>query len=85
MMQTMRTTLTIDDQLLADAKVVAARTHRTLGSVVEDALREMLARQAHRGRAEEVRLPVSGDPDERPLVDILDKDALAAALGDDAA
>src|SRR5665647_1973843 len=40
----MRTTLTIDDHLLSEAKAVAARTHRTIGSVFEDALRQMLAR-----------------------------------------
>jgi len=80
-----RTTVTIDDQLLAEVKAVAASTRRTLGSVVEDALREMLARQSRRVDTGQLDLPVSGDAVDRPLVDILDKDALAAALGDDAA
>jgi hypothetical protein len=80
----MRTTVTIDDELLAQVKTVAARQHRTLGSVLEDALREMLARQGRAGARSAVELPVSGDPADRPLVDILDKDALATALGDEA-
>ncbi len=44
----MRTTIRIDDRVLAEAKVHAARSGRTLNAVVEDALREALAR---RGRA----------------------------------
>lgn len=42
----MRTTVTIDDQVLAEAKAVAARTGRTLSEVVEDALREVQAQRA---------------------------------------
>jgi hypothetical protein len=41
----MRTTVKIDDQLLAEVKVLAARSGRTLNDVVEDALRESLARR----------------------------------------
>jgi len=37
----MRTTINIDDALLAQAKQVAARTGRSLTDVVEDALREL--------------------------------------------
>ena len=40
----MRTTVRLDDSLLTEAKVLAARTGRTLASVIEDALRESLAR-----------------------------------------
>lgn len=40
----MRTTISLDDQILRDAKELAARTERTLGRVIEDALREVLAR-----------------------------------------
>jgi hypothetical protein len=54
----MRTTVTIDDELLAEAKAVAARSGRTLNAVVEDALRESLARQ-RRGQRPIVPLPVS--------------------------
>ncbi|MCB2176059.1 MAG: type II toxin-antitoxin system VapB family antitoxin [Actinomycetales bacterium] len=81
----MRTTVTLDDRLLAEVRVLAAAEHRTVSSVLEDALREMLARHSSGARAGRVVLPVSGDPDVAPLVDILDADALAAALGDDVA
>jgi hypothetical protein len=40
----MRTTIRLDDQLLAEAKAIAARSGRTLTEVIEDALRESLAR-----------------------------------------
>jgi hypothetical protein len=42
----MRTTLTIADDLLSEAKERAARTHRTISEVVEDAMREAFARRA---------------------------------------
>jgi Bacterial antitoxin of type II TA system, VapB len=40
----MRTTVRLDDNLLAAAKQRAATEHRTLTSLIEDALRRMLAR-----------------------------------------
>lgn len=40
----MRTTLTIDDELYRQTKALAALTGRTVGSVVEEALRVALAR-----------------------------------------
>jgi hypothetical protein len=39
-----RTTIRLDEQLLRDAKAHAARTGRTLTSVIEDALRASLQR-----------------------------------------
>lgn len=51
----MRVTITIDDTLHADAKVIAARSGRTLSAVVEDALRVAIARR----RAASTRLPVT--------------------------
>ena len=39
----MRTTVSLDDALLADANALAARTGRTLTQVTEDSLREALA------------------------------------------
>ena len=76
----MRTTVTIDDHLLAEAKALAAQQHRSLSEVIADALRVELRRVAEpRPR---VALPTFGDPNEKPLVDIWDKEALAEALGD---
>ena len=39
----MRTTVTINDELLAGAKDLALRSVRTLGAVVEDGLRVLLS------------------------------------------
>ncbi len=41
----MRTTLTIDDNVLQEAKEIAARFHRTLSAVVEDMMRESIYRR----------------------------------------
>ena len=41
----MRTNITLDDELYAQAKQLAARTGRTLSRIIEDALREMMARK----------------------------------------
>jgi hypothetical protein len=53
----MRTTIRLDPHLLRDAKKYAASHHRTLTSVIEDALREVLART--RADRAPVDLPVS--------------------------
>lgn len=40
-----RTTIRLNDQILTEAKELAASTGRTLGGVIEDALRAALARR----------------------------------------
>jgi hypothetical protein len=65
-----RTTVRIDDQLLADAKAFAARHGRSLNSVVEDALRQLLNRRAGLGERERVELPVYGEEGGHPLIDM---------------
>lgn len=81
----MRTTVNIDDHLLAEAKVLAAQTSRSLGSVVEDALRALLRRDANERDAVTFRLPVHGSGGLQPGVDLEDKEALAELTGDNAA
>jgi hypothetical protein len=67
-----RTTVTIDDRLLAEYKRVAADTHRTLSYVIQDALRETLARRREAAARQPVRLPVIGAGGLRPGVDLDD-------------
>ena len=45
MLSSMRTTVRLDEQLLAKAKQYAHENGKTLTSVIEDALREVLARR----------------------------------------
>jgi hypothetical protein len=80
-----RTTVNIDDHLLAEAKVLAARTSRPLGAVLDDALRAMFRRNADQGAREEFRLPTHGIGGLQPGVDLEDKEALAELMGDNAA
>lgn len=76
----MRTTLTIDDELLAEFKHVAAATHRTLSYVIQDALRETLARREEAAARQPVRLPVIGGGGVRPGVDLSDNARLLEFL-----
>jgi hypothetical protein len=80
-----RTTVNIDDRLLAEAKLIAARQHRTIGSVLEDALRKLFADEA----AESVTRTdyvlhtfVPDTPGVLPGVDLEDKELMAELLGD---
>ncbi|MCV7379838.1 hypothetical protein BST11_09780 [Mycobacterium alsense] len=81
----MRTTVNIDAHLLAEAKVVAARTSRSLGAVLDDALRALLHRDTttHRGLGQ-FRLPAHGNGGLQAGVDLEDKEALADIVGDNA-
>lgn len=86
MMHPMRTTVNIDDRLLAEAKVIAARSHRTIGSVLEDALRALIEAEAGRsGSAGRAPLPTFEpvNPALRPGVDLEDREALDLLLEQD--
>ncbi|MBI4483667.1 MAG: type II toxin-antitoxin system VapB family antitoxin [Acidobacteria bacterium] len=78
----MRTTVRLNDQLLAEVRQVAVRTRRTLTAVIEDALREMLARQQRQPRRSRIRLTTVGGrgvlrgvdlDDTASLLDLLDR------------
>lgn len=56
----MRTTIRIDDQLLKEAKQLAARTGKSLTVVIEEALRESLSRQRKSRKREPVTLTTFG-------------------------
>lgn len=66
----MRTTVRLDDDLLRQTKTLAARTGRTLTAVIEDALREALARHGSRPRHARVTLPTFKGEGLRPGVDV---------------
>jgi hypothetical protein len=80
-----RTTINISDTLLAEAKLLAAKTNRSLGSIVDDALRVLLKREttpdAQRG---DWTFPTDGAGGLQPGVNLDDKEALAELLGDNA-
>ena len=72
----MRTTIRLDDQLLKETKHLAAKTGRTLTAVIEDALRETLARQEEHVRRELVKLPVVQGKGLQAGIDLDDSAAL---------
>ena len=72
----MRTTVRLDDHVLAAAKKLAAESGRTLTAVLEDALRESLARRTVREKRTRVRLKTVGGDGVRPGVDLDDTAAL---------
>lgn len=78
----MRTTVNIDPALLSRARHDAVESGRTLGDIVDDALRVYFARSAGTPGAPvvPVDLPTYGGSGLRPGVDLEDKDALAALL-----
>jgi Ribbon-helix-helix protein, copG family len=69
----MRTTIKLDDEILIEAKAIAARTGRTFAEVVEDAVREAFARRrAVRPTSDAPVLPTFGAGGLRPGVDLDD-------------
>lgn len=72
----MRTTIRLDEDLLARAKELAARTGRTLTAVIEDALRAALAQGRPRPTADRIEIPTYGSGGVRPGVDLDDTAAL---------
>jgi len=77
----MRTTVNLDDALLGSAKQAAAARGTTLGRLIEDALREALARRPV-PEDEWVELPTSGGSGLRPGVDLNDSAALRDIMDD---
>jgi len=75
-MQTVRTTVRIDDDLYRRAKADAARRGQTVGELMEDALRAAL-RRPPRDASELPELPVFGGGGTLPGVDLGDSRALS--------
>ncbi len=72
----MRTTVRLDEHLLARAKQQAAETGRTLTAVLEDALRESLARRGAQSKSKPVRLKTVKGGGVRHGVDLDDSASL---------
>lgn len=82
----MRTTIRLDDGLLKQVKQVASETGRTITSIIEDALRESLAKRSKGRRRRHVRLKTFKGKGLQPGVDLDDSAALLDLMeGDDAA
>lgn len=72
----MRTTIRIDEQLLKEAKHLAIRRGKSLTSIIEDALRESLARQHDSGQRKRIHLITFSGKGLLPGVDLDDSAAL---------
>ena len=68
----MRTTINLPDELIGQIKKLAAASHSTVTALIEDALREALARRRRTGRREQVILKTYGKRGLLPGVDIDD-------------
>jgi hypothetical protein len=73
----MRTTLTIDSHVLAEFKRQAAEKHRTISSLVEDALREHLSRERDQAATKALDFPIVGGSGVAPGVDLTSSAALS--------
>ena len=72
----MRTTIRLDDDLLREAKGYALAHGLTLTQLVEESLRESLARRAAAKQRLRIELPTSGEGGLQPGVDLNDSKAL---------
>lgn len=78
----MRTTIHLDDNLLAELRSIAAASGRTLTSVIRDALRESLSRRRKTAQAP-VDLPVFHGTGLLPGVDLHDSASLLDHMEED--
>lgn len=76
----MRTTIRMNDDLLVAAKKLAASTGRTLTSLIEDAVREALARSTRPAPKQRLKLKTFRGTGLRNGVDLDDAAALAEAM-----
>lgn len=72
----MRTTIHLPDDLFAQAKKIAAESHRTLAAVIEDALRAALAHRRRSSRSAPMKLTTFGKTGLQAAVDLDDTGAL---------
>ena len=72
----MRTTVRLDEDLLSEAKRLAAEERSTLTAVLEDALREMLSRRKQQRSRPRMSLPTFNGRGLQPGVNLDDSSAL---------
>lgn len=72
----MRTTVDVQEDLLREAKARAARSGRTLGQVVDDALRALFQRGEEAERRGRVTLPTFRGAGLQPGIDLDDSASL---------
>lgn len=72
----MRTTIKLDDELLKEVKGVAARSGRSMNDVIEDAIRESLARRKPSHAVQRFETPVFQGDGVMPGVDLANSAAL---------
>lgn len=77
----MRTTMNLSDALFQSVKRRAEEEGRTVTSLIEEALRDLLAKS--KSSAQVDPLPTYGRVGSRMLIDIEDRDALFEALDAD--
>ena len=66
----MRTTVSLDEDVLSEAKVLAQKSGQTLSNWIQDTVRERLARRAANPEFDRVILPTSGGGGVLPGVDL---------------
>jgi hypothetical protein len=66
----MRTTIKLDDELLKEVKGIAARTGRSMNDVIEDAVRESLARRHTSANRKRTPMPIFRGNGPLPGVDL---------------
>jgi hypothetical protein len=72
----MRTTINLPDELILRAKKAALEADTTLTEIIENALREALAKPRRRAKRKEFKLITYGKGGLRPGVDLDDTSAL---------
>ena len=76
----MRTTIRLDDELLAQVKHYANERGKTMTAVIEDALRETLSRRQQVEEQEPVKLTTVSGNGLQPGIDLDDSAALLAIM-----
>ena len=78
----MRTTIRLDDGLLDEAKRLAVRHGTTLTAIIEESLRERLARSRAVAPGQRTRLKTTGEGGVLPGIDLDDSASLLEMMDD---